>query len=411
MKADTTAGPARNLAPDPARRSDIIVVGAGVVGLAHAVVAHRRGLSVTVLDRDASAVGASVRNFGHVCTTAQPAEHQDLAQRSRIGWLETADRYGIPVLQTGTVVLADRPEAEAVLADLAQARPDEVVMLTAGQVGRLTGGLASDVVIAGAHLPADLRVDPRTTVQRLATALAGDGVGFGWRHQVNSIDDRGDRVVVETNRGRFEAGLVIGCVGHDLDHLMAAAADAQGVRRCWLTMMCLGPTGVRLDPAVLTVTSMLRYGAFAEAAAYPELAASVQADRPELLDRVANVMATQLPDGSLILGDSHDYGQAVVPFLDARTEGLLHAEMSRLLRIAGAPVVERWQGVYADSRATDLVTYAPSPGVRFVTVTSGIGMTLSFGLAEQTLRELLPTTSSSRTTRYDRTHHHQTTSG
>lgn len=364
--------------------SDVIVVGAGVVGLAHAAVARRQGLSVTVLERDARAVGASIRNFGHVCTTAQPAEHRELAQRSRLGWLAAAERYGLPVVQAGTLVLADRPEAEAVLAELAQARPDEVTLLSGAQARALSSGLASDAVIAGAHLPHDLRVDPRTTVSRLASGLAEHGVRFAWRHNVQRINDHADRVVVITNRGQFAANQVICCVGHDLDHLAAEASDVHGVQRCWLTMMRLAPLGVRLNPALLTVTSMLRYGAFSETTAFAALNASVRADRSGLVERVANVMATQLPDGSLLLGDSHDYGDAVPPFQDVATEVLLRAEMSRLLRIDDVPIVERWQGVYADSTATDLVDVRPSPRVRFVTVTSGIGMTLSFGLAERT---------------------------
>ena len=46
-------------------------MGAGVVGLAHAWHATRVGLRVVVVERDEHAVGASVRNFGHICTTAQ----------------------------------------------------------------------------------------------------------------------------------------------------------------------------------------------------------------------------------------------------------------------------------------------------------------------------------------------------
>jgi glycine/D-amino acid oxidase-like deaminating enzyme len=49
---------------------DLAVVGAGIVGLAHALAAARLGKRV-VVDRDAQANGASVRNFGFVTVTGQ----------------------------------------------------------------------------------------------------------------------------------------------------------------------------------------------------------------------------------------------------------------------------------------------------------------------------------------------------
>lgn len=46
------------------RRPDVIVIGAGVVGLSAALAAQARGLSVVVLDRDGPAAGASAGNAG-----------------------------------------------------------------------------------------------------------------------------------------------------------------------------------------------------------------------------------------------------------------------------------------------------------------------------------------------------------
>ena len=46
--------------------ADLAVVGAGIVGLAHAAVAHERGLKVVVVERATTIQGASVRNFGHL---------------------------------------------------------------------------------------------------------------------------------------------------------------------------------------------------------------------------------------------------------------------------------------------------------------------------------------------------------
>lgn len=50
---------------------DLIVVGAGIVGLAHAYSAASHGKSVLVIERDATCLGASIRNFGFVTVTGQ----------------------------------------------------------------------------------------------------------------------------------------------------------------------------------------------------------------------------------------------------------------------------------------------------------------------------------------------------
>ncbi len=66
---------------------DMIVVGAGIVGLAHALQAARTGRRILVLDRDAQANGASIRNFGFVTVTGQGAPHTwRRARRARDVW-------------------------------------------------------------------------------------------------------------------------------------------------------------------------------------------------------------------------------------------------------------------------------------------------------------------------------------
>ncbi|MGD0443863.1 MAG: FAD-dependent oxidoreductase [Edaphobacter sp.] len=46
------------------RNADIIIVGAGIIGLAHAHMAGKSGKKVVVFERNPAAVGASIANFG-----------------------------------------------------------------------------------------------------------------------------------------------------------------------------------------------------------------------------------------------------------------------------------------------------------------------------------------------------------
>lgn len=86
---------------------DVAVVGAGIVGLAHALVATRQGLRTVVIERDARALGASIRNFGFITVTGQKAGAEwKLAMRSRNIWDDIATQDGIPILQCGMALLA-----------------------------------------------------------------------------------------------------------------------------------------------------------------------------------------------------------------------------------------------------------------------------------------------------------------
>jgi hypothetical protein len=60
----------------------------------------------------------------------------------------------------------------------------------------------------------------------------------------------------------------------------------------------------------------------------------------------------------------------------------------QFLRAPSLAVAERWYGVYARHPEKPLVVMQPEDGVRIVASPGGSGMTLSFGVAEQSIREL-----------------------
>ena len=66
---------------------DVLVIGAGVVGLSAAIAAQARGLSVTVVDREGPAAGASAGNAGAFAFTDILPLASPGIMRKAPGWL------------------------------------------------------------------------------------------------------------------------------------------------------------------------------------------------------------------------------------------------------------------------------------------------------------------------------------
>ena len=105
-------------------KADVAIVGAGILGLAHAYAAAKSGKSVMVIEKNPRAAGASVRNFGMVWPIGQPAGTMlELSLRSRELWLEVLDQANLPRRETGSLHLAYRSDEAAVAQEFAQLGP------------------------------------------------------------------------------------------------------------------------------------------------------------------------------------------------------------------------------------------------------------------------------------------------
>jgi hypothetical protein len=75
------------------------------------------------------------------------------------------------------------------------------------------------------------------------------------------------------------------------------------------------------------------------------------------------------------------------PFLTETTSAALLEEIGRVLGVA-LRIRQRWQGVYASSPRQPYLIAEPTSGVTAVSITSGVGMTISLGVAQKTLSAL-----------------------
>ena len=167
---------------------DLVVAGAGILGLAHALAGVRRGWRVAVVERDARCVGASIRNFGFITVSGQDAgDTWRRARRSRDVWAEVAAAARIRIEQRGAWVLARRPAARAVL-DAFVARSgmaEGCVVHDASELPRLAPALRSEGAHGALYSPHELRVESRDAIPRLAQWLAdAHGVRFFFEETV-----------------------------------------------------------------------------------------------------------------------------------------------------------------------------------------------------------------------------------
>ena len=358
--------------------ADLVVVGSGIIGLGAAYAAVRRGLTVIVVDRADAPVGATIRNFGHLCIGAQTGEARRYADLSRDLWLRLAHDADFWLRESGTLVAARHADEIAVLE---QAAADGGIrMLETDELLRLAP-LRAEGLVGGAHIETDLQTDPRTAAAAIVRHLAAQGVDFRFRTAVTSVAGRR----VETTRGAITAGAVVVAVNHDVDQLLPEVAARAGVERCALDMMRAAVTLPHpLAAPLLTGWSLVRYGRFADGAAAGALRERLHSERPDLAALDLNQMYTQLPDGTLIIGDSHTTSSAPEPFQPEAAFAAFLAEAEALFDMPAPRVLERWQGVYAKAQHEFLIDRVEE-GVLVLAATTGIGMTTGLGLAEENL--------------------------
>ncbi|QTL04782.1 TIGR03364 family FAD-dependent oxidoreductase [Aquabacter sp. L1I39] len=369
---------------------DLVVVGAGIVGLAHALIATRRGISVCVVDRESEAIGASVRNFGFVTVTGQQAgDCWRRARRSQEIWLEVAPEAGIVVEHEGLIVVAQRPEALAVLeAFRATDMGADCELFTAEQTRRHYGAVLNDTLLEGAlYSPHERRVESRFAIPKLARWLEeAKGVTFRRRCHVSAVDEGR----VRTSQGEIHGARVVVSTNDDLVTLFPEEIAALGIQRCWLQMLKVMPAdpGFRLPAAVMSDLSLVRYLGYAELPEAAALRARLEQEQPQALANGVHLIAVQGADGGLIVGDSHHYGFSPSPFSSDSLDNIMLDKLHAVLRLSGARVAERWMGTYASLPDKLMVRVAPQPDVRLVIVTSGTGASTAFAIAEETLAEL-----------------------
>jgi len=377
----------------------VVIVGGGILGTMHAVMARRRGLAVTHLEREQEGRGPSVRNFGLVWVSGRRAGPElALALRARELWESiAADAPGTGFRPAGSLTIASTEAELAVMreaAELPDAKQREFEVLSADGVREVNPALRGEF-LGGLWCRADAIVEPRVALPALRGWLASPGgPGYEWlpgREAVqvaaNGVRDhfgqwhRGDLVVLSTGAN------FTGVAG---PHLAASGALAsapgsggKGLRRVRLQMLQTLPFAGRLATSVADGDSLRYYPAYdvPSLASLPPQAAVAASNRAQLL-------MVQRLDGSLTIGDTHEYDEPFAFDVDTGAYDHLLARASALLGAELPRVQRRWAGVYSEVTGTSALYHRSpvEPGVVLVTGPGGRGMTCSPAIAEETFQ-------------------------
>lgn len=370
-------------------QADVAIVGAGIVGLAHAFAAVRRGLSVVVFERSHPAIGASVRNFGLIWPVGQPfGTLHSRAMRAREVWLELARQVPIECEANGSLHLAHHPDELGVMEEFV-ARDNggtDRRMLTPAEVMRRSPAVVRQGLLGGLWSGTELTVNPRQAIRDLPGWLAKrHRVHFRFGTPVNAIA----HPCIETAREKWKAGQILVCSGADFETLYPDIFTRSGMTKCKLQMMrtVAQPRGWRLGPSLCGGLTLIHYASFRCCPGLGRVRKRFERTLPFFLENGIHVLVSQTGAGELTLGDSHHYGLTLSPFDREEIDRAVLEYFSRFARVPTLEIAERWHGIYPKLEGKTEFIKQVEPGVTIVNGLGGAGMTLSFGLAEEVLEE------------------------
>ncbi|MEO1529117.1 MAG: L-2-hydroxyglutarate oxidase [Planctomycetota bacterium] len=218
-------------------RSDFVVIGAGIVGLATAWRLSRRypDCTVAVVETERQpAEHQSGRNSGviHSGIYYKPGSTKAITCRTGKALMEQfCDEHQIPWDRCGKVVVAITESELASLeriAERAEQNGVEFEHINSDQLRELEPNAAG---VSGLHVPETGIVDYRSVCLRLAELIVQQGGAVHYGSRITRIDHTEASIQLHDERGNsFEAGTMINCAGLHSDHICRLAGGSPEVQ-------------------------------------------------------------------------------------------------------------------------------------------------------------------------------------
>ena len=379
-------------------KTDLIVIGGGVMGAFHAYHALRKGLSVRLFERHQHPMGASVRNFGQIVPSGMNSSWQLKGRRSLEIYQQLQQETDLTITQKGSIYLASDQEEMGLLEELREINEQAgypSLLLTAQKCLSRYDGLKSSYVQGGLYFPAELSVDPRQLVKRLLHHMKKKyelACHLGTR--VQEIESANGSCFVTDHKGvTYKSAKVILCSGEEFQTLYPHIFEQGDLELSKLQMMeTLPQRELRIPGNVLTGLSIRRYESFRECPSYKEVKDREEQNSP-LKQWGIHILLKQSTDGSVIIGDSHEYADAQEAqnldfFIREDIQQYILGLAREIFDLDTWRINRSWYGIYSQCKSAPVFTARPEPDIHIFTGIGGKGMTASPGYAWENIEAI-----------------------
>ncbi|OJJ18530.1 oxidase [marine bacterium AO1-C] len=371
---------------------DLIVVGAGVLGTFHSYFALKKGLKVLLVEKDTLPNEATVRNFGQIIPSGM-----DLNQWHQYG-REAMDIYKalqqeaeISVRNNGSTYLASSELEYQLLKELQAIHTQNGYssqLLTQAECQERLPNVQADYCVGGLLFPQEITVEPRQMIHRLIEHLTQTyALDYRPLTTIKDCEIRNNACEVTDTRGeRYTAPKAVICSGRDFKILFPEVFSNSGMRLSKLHMMATTPMPeVQMPGSILTGLSIRHYESFQSCPSFEQLK-NLPYHNEELRKYGIHILFKQATDGSIIIGDSHEYvdvdqSETLDFGLDMYINELILDEAKRIMNLPHWKIQNYWAGFYA-KHPDQIFEHNIEDKIFITTGIGGKGMTTSAGYAK-----------------------------
>ena len=377
---------------------DVVCVGAGALGTFHAYFAAKKGKRVLLMERDFTPYEGTVRNFGQCVASGQEIPlWRERGMKALRTYKNLQSQIDITLRNHGTCYIASDDAEMQLLEEMHQYNlggDHESQLLSKEALVDKYPSVRADYAKGALFYRQEISLEPRTAIGKIIDFVQQDaGVIFKNNTTAIRCERNGGKIEILTADGHiFTSDHVIICSGREFKILYPKQFQESGLRISKLQMMQTEPMpSLNLPGNILTGYSIRRYEAFHSLPSYPSLCANFK--DAEIEDKYGmHILFKQAVDGSVIIGDSHEYAsvgntEALDFCISTYINELMLREAKKIMHFPHWNIRSTWNGYYA-THANGIYDKEVEQGIHIVTGIGGKGMSTGAGYAEEKINHL-----------------------